>query len=83
MQILGESVRFRYLERCGKEMEFPETHYKGEYIKDIAENIYSEHGAALAEDSTVLTFKESAETIIFSSIKKTLERLGIRHDSFF
>ena len=83
MQILGESVRFRYLERCGKEKEFPETHYKGEYIKDIAENIYSEHGAALAEDSTVLTFKESAETIIFSSIKKTLERLGIRHDSFF
>ena len=83
MQILGESVRFRYLERCGKEKEFPETHYKGEYIKDIAENIYSEHGAALAEDSTVLTFKESAETIIFSSIKKTLERHGIRHDSFF
>ncbi|MEI8186694.1 MAG: arginine--tRNA ligase [Chlorobiaceae bacterium] len=82
MQILGESVRLRYQERCGREIEFPETHYKGGYISDIAEHICNEHGATLA-DAEVLTFKNIAETILFSSIKKTLERLSIRHDSFF
>ena len=83
MQILGESVRLRYQELCGKTIEFPDTHYQGEYIREIAGNIYHQHGAALAESQEVLTFKNSAEAIIFSSIKKTLERLSIRHDSFF
>jgi len=35
MQILGESVRYRYLELCGSEVVFPETHYQGEYIKSV------------------------------------------------
>jgi len=83
MQILGESVRLRYMERCGKEIVFPDTHYQGDYIRDIAENIYNQHGAVLAESSDVMTFKKSAEAIIFTSIKKTLERLSIRHDSYF
>ena len=83
MQILGESVRYRYLERCGREIEFPATHYQGEYIREIAESIYNEKGSSLAEQSEVLIFKKSAEEIIFSSIRKTLERLSIRHDSFF
>ncbi len=83
MQILGESVRLRYLERCGREVVFPETHYQGEYIREIAEKISLDHGAELAESNDVLIFKKSAEEIIFASIRKTLERLGIRHDSFF
>ena len=83
MQILGESVRFRYLERCGKESSFPDSHYQGEYIRDIAEKIFNEKGNSLAEESEVEFFKKSAEEIIFASIRKTLERLGIRHDTFF
>ena len=83
MQILGESVQLRYQERCGKEIAFPDTHYQGDYIRDIAEQIYNEHGKALTESDDVLLFKNSAEAIIFNSIKKTLERLSIRHDSFF
>ena len=83
MQILGESVRLRYLERCGQTSEFPATHYQGEYIRDIAEEMYAVHGAALAESSGITIFKRSAEEIIFKSIRSTLERIGIRHDSFF
>ncbi|MCX6179768.1 MAG: arginine--tRNA ligase [Chlorobiales bacterium] len=83
MQILGESVRFRYLECCGQTIEFPDTHYQGEYIREIAENIYNAHGVALANSNELQIFKNSAEELIFSSIKKTLERLSIRHDSFF
>ena len=83
MQILGESVRFRYLECCGKPIEFPDTHYQGAYIRDIAEQIYNDHGTALSETTEVQIFKTTAEELIFNSIKKTLDRLSIRHDSFF
>ncbi len=83
MQILGESVRLRYLERCGQEIEFPATHYQGDYIGEIAEEIYRDHGNAFAESTEWLLFKKRAEEIIFASIRKTLERLSIRHDSFF
>jgi arginyl-tRNA synthetase len=83
MQILAESVRFRYLEKCGHEIEFPTTHYQGDYIGDIAETLFIEHGDDLASSDDLSLFKETAEGIIFSSIRRTLERLGIKHDSFF
>jgi len=83
MQILGESVRLRYLECCGKTIEFPATHYQGEYIGEIAEEMYRVHGVTLAESTEIAIFKKNAEEIIFKSIRTTLDRLSIRHDSFF
>jgi arginyl-tRNA synthetase len=83
MQILAESVRFRYLERCGKTVEFPESHYQGDYIRDIAETLFIEHGDSLSSVEGTAIFKETAEGIIFSSIRKTLGRVSITHDSFF
>jgi arginyl-tRNA synthetase len=83
MQILGESVQLRYLQCCGNEIEFPATHYQGEYIREIAATIFAEHNVTLQESSDLSFFKNSAEKIIFASIRKTLERLGIRHNSFF
>lgn len=83
MQILAESVRYRYLEKCGQEVKFPETHYQGDYIGEIAETLFIEHGDKLASTEELTIFKEKAEAIIFSSIRKTLERLSIKHDEFF
>ncbi|NTV02306.1 MAG: arginine--tRNA ligase [Chlorobiaceae bacterium] len=83
MQILAESVRFRYLERCGHPVEFPDSHYQGDYIRDIAETLFIEHGDGLASAEGLAIFKETAEGIIFSSIRHTLSRLSINHDSFF
>jgi arginyl-tRNA synthetase len=83
MQILAESVRYRYLQRCGQEIEFPQTHYQGDYISDIAETLFIEHGDDLVPNDDLALFKETAEGIIFSWIRRTLERLGIKHDSFF
>ncbi len=83
MKILAESVRFRYLQLCGQDIVFPESHYQGDYIRDIAEVLFMEHSSGLVETAELEIFKEAAETIIFSSIRKTLERLGILHDSFF
>jgi len=83
MQILGESVRYRYMERCGRDIVFPDSHYQGEYIREIAEILFFEHESSLIDSEDPGIFKDTAEAIIFSSIKKTLARIDIRHDSFF
>ncbi|NEX11341.1 MAG: arginine--tRNA ligase [Prosthecochloris sp.] len=83
MTILAESVRLRYLECCGEEIAFPDTHYQGDYISDIAAKLFEKHGIELKEVSQLDEFKQIAETYIFASIKNTLHRLNIHHDSFF
>ncbi|TCD48161.1 arginine--tRNA ligase [Chlorobium sp. N1] len=83
MQILGESVRYRYQEICGRTVDFPDTHYQGDYIGEIARKIHSEHGDGLLDTEGIEPFRSEAESVIFSSIQKTLGRLGINHDSFF
>ncbi len=82
MEILGNSVRLRYLELLGQKVEFPEDHYQGGYIETIAAKIQAEHGDAfVGEDAG--RFKEIAEEEIFVDIRKTLARLGIVFDSYF
>jgi len=83
MRVLGDSVRLRYLELLGQKSDFPEDHYQGEYIKDIAKNIYDKFGDKYINEPAEGIFKETAESEIFADIKKTLERLNIRHKIFF
>ncbi len=83
MRILADSVRLRYLELCGETVDFPSDYYQGEYIKDIARKIYEQYGTSKKGDTSIYFFKDFAESEIFESIKRTLHRLGIRHNSFF
>lgn len=85
MRVLGDSVRLRYLQLLGEEVEFPADYYQGEYIIDIARKIVEEHGDKLKKDSEkhLDIFKEKAETEIFADIKNTLHRLGIEFDNYF
>src|ERR1051326_8451702 len=83
MRVLGESVRLRYLELLGDRIDFPEDHYQGEYIKEIAAHLKASHGDALRDEPADGLFKRQAEQEIFDDIKKTLARLGIAHDVFF
>jgi len=83
MRVLGESVKARYLQALGKDAEFPEGGYEGEYIKDIAGELVDEHGENLVESEEVTPFKEKAESLIFKDIQQTLQRMNIEMDSFF
>ncbi len=83
MRLLADSVRLRYQELCGKQISFPDDYYQGGYIRDIAQKIYAEKNTELAETEDLAFFKNFAESEIFASIKHTLNRLGIIHDSFF
>ncbi|MHB2154747.1 arginine--tRNA ligase [Calditrichota bacterium GD2] len=83
MRILGDSVRLRYRELCGEQIEFPEDYYQGQYIIDIARRIFEEKGDALKDEEDVAFFKDYAEDVIFEDIKKTIKRLGFEFDVFY
>jgi arginyl-tRNA synthetase len=80
MRILGESVEVRYFEILGKNLEFPEEGYQGNYIREIAQTILDQHGNELKPNSPI--FKKEAEKIIFNNIKSSLAKLGITFDQF-
>jgi arginyl-tRNA synthetase len=83
MRVLGDSVRNRYLNLLGGNLEFPEDYYQGEYIIDIAKKLKVEFGDKLVDEPAEGKFKEAAEAEIFNEIKKSLVRLGIHHKIFF
>ena len=83
MRVLGDSVKLRYLEILGDKLEFPEDYYQGDYIKDIAMQLFVKHGSTLREADPESIFKDTAEQEIFLDIKKSLENLGIHHKIFF
>jgi arginyl-tRNA synthetase len=83
MRVLGDSVRLRYLQFLGIEIQFPDDYYQGEYIKEIAQSLLTEYGDSLKNEPAEGKFKDKAEQEIFNDIKKTLERIGIKHKIFF
>lgn len=83
MRILGDSVRLRYLELLGEEAPFPDDHYQGEYIRDIARRLREREGDRLRAEPAEGLFKRQAEHDIFEDIRGTLRRLGIVHDVFY
>lgn len=86
MQHLGTSMRLRYLEALGEQVEMPaaqdETFYQGQYLIDFAKDLVAEVGNAWKSEDWP-TFKEYVEKRMFTVIKTTLERVNIRHDYFF
>jgi len=83
MRILGESVRLRYLELLGETISFPEDYYQGEYIIEIAHQIYEEYQDSYRNKEDLDFFKQKAETAVFSDIKQTIKRLHFEMDVFF
>jgi arginyl-tRNA synthetase len=83
MRILGESVRVRYLQELGEDIEFPEDHYRGDYIRDVAKKIVAEKGDSLKSDTQSGYFKDQAEQAVFADIRGTISRLGFEMDVFF
>ena len=83
MRVLGESVYVRYMEILGENLEIPDGGYEGLYIKDIAKNIFDKHQEKFKGDISNKIFKQTAEEYIFKDIEKTLNKIGLKFDSFF
>jgi arginyl-tRNA synthetase len=82
MRNLGESLRLRYLQALGREVEFPEELYQGEYLGALGSRLAEENGDSLALDSWE-RFKQIAEDAMFESIRSTLDKLKIKMDVYF
>ena len=91
MQILGRSLRWRYLELLGRRSgEIPEGCYRGAYLKDLATELRQARGdelvpAELASDedeSGLDFFTEYAATAILAGIREDLEDFGVGFETW-
>lgn len=80
---LGESVYFRLKELSGEKVDPPENLYKGDYVREIAEEIKEKKTALPDEKGELLKFlAKFASEKIMEEIKKDLLEFGVIFDSF-
>jgi len=86
MNNLGKSVLMRYRELLDEKIEFPETCYRGDYIKDIAANVIKKEGniyLAADEGKTVGYLTNIAGQSILKEIQDDLRDFGVTFDHYF
>ena len=86
MNNLGKSVLFRYLELLGEDIEFPESCYQGNYIKDLAGEVIAREGDSYrsgSHEDTIGVFTEYAASEILQGIKDDLKAFGVVFDNYF
>ena len=54
IDILTLSIWLRYLEQCGIKVDFPENAYQGDYIREIADKLYSDKQQTLSSEADSL-----------------------------
>ena len=86
MNNLGKSVLLRYRELNGEKIEFPDTCYRGDYIKGIAREILQREGDKYLhadEEETIGYFNALAGGAILEEIKTDLKDFGVIFDVYF
>lgn len=76
INILGRSIELRLRELNGETIEFPQDHYQGDYIYDIAREINE-------KKLQVKDFSEYGVSYILHIIKRELEDFGVRFDYWY
>ncbi|GAB1420801.1 arginine--tRNA ligase [Anaerolineales bacterium] len=86
MVMLGNSLKIRYLEALGQDVQIPaedDTHfYQGDYLIEFAQDLVREQGDQWL-DKDWEPFKEYAEKRMFQLIRDSLAGVNIKHDDFF
>jgi len=86
IRTLGKSVWLKLLEKTGKEIQFPDECYQGDYIKDLACEILEKEGAQFIqgdEKEVIAECAKFAANKILEGIKEDLYRFGITFDNWF
>lgn len=86
MEILGRSLFLRYLEETGRKIEFPEDHYRGDYMVELAREFraaYGDEWAQKEEAEALPAFTQFASSKILDGIRKDLEDFRVRYDRWF
>ncbi len=83
MDILGISIRARYLEIFGCGGEFPQDGYKGSYVIDIAKAIAKTYRKKFLKTTDIRAFREFGLRWILNDIKKDLRSFGVKFDVWY
>jgi len=86
MRTLGRSVYLRYLELQGETIDFPQDHYQGDYISELAKEILAKDGALYrgkSENEVLPHFTAFAAGSIMEGIKDDLGAFGVFFDCYF
>jgi len=86
MRILGMSILYRYRELLGEPVTEPEDYYRGDYVKDLAQQLIDRDGRsllAMSEEAATDVCRLHGEKDILAGIKKDLEDFRVHHDVWF
>jgi len=83
MNILGSSIKARYLEIVGKPVEFPADGYRGSYVTEIARDFKKRYGRRFLKAQDIDPFREFGLRWILKDIKKDLKRFGVKFDVWY
>ena len=86
MDTLGRSLWYRYREVRGETIEFPENHYQGEYMRELALEFAGEFGDVYLSsplDEVLPVFTRYAGESILAGIRDDLEVFGVSFDHWF
>ncbi len=87
MNILGRSVLVRYRQLSGDDIEFPENHYRGDYIRDLAAELegtpLGKQLSDLPENEAIPLVAQYASDRILADIQDDLSRFGVNYDNYF
>ncbi|MBN2453377.1 MAG: arginine--tRNA ligase [Candidatus Omnitrophica bacterium] len=83
MNILGRSIRARYMNLCGLDEPFPEDGYKGSYVIDIAKDFEKIHGREYMQAPDIDEFREFGLKWILDDIKRDLADFGVKFDVWY
>jgi len=86
MDTLGRSLYYRYREALGENVEFPEGHYQGDYMCDLARDLLQQAGKQYQNspiDDVLPVFTRFAGNRILDGIKDDLESFGVHFKSWF
>lgn len=86
MRNLTLSIYARYIQaNVDAEYPFPEDGYHGEYVKEIAAELFEKYGESLKEKSeeNLKLIKEYGENWCFTKIKETLTRMNIDQEVYY
>lgn len=86
MRLLGASVLARYQELLGHDVVFPEDGYKGDYIRELAQELLDRDGERLAdlpEQEALDRAREHAMDRILAGIRQDLLDFRVEHQVWF
>ena len=86
METLGRSTYIRYKQIFEPDIPFMEDGYKGDYIKDIAKEIFEEvkdKFLSIPEEEAIPFFIDYSKNSILIGIRKDLEDFGVSFDNWF